>query len=217
MTPPPDAAPFVPDVEAWRAWGPDEVARRLQGVCAPWCVAAGWAIDLFLGEPQRVHDDLEIAAPHECFGDIAVRLPDCDLFVVGDGHAVPLAQAGRLGETWHQTWVRERATGFWRLDIFREPSADGQWVCRRDARIQLPYEVLIEQSTAGIPYTRPEVVLLFKAKATRPKDDADFAAVLPHLGPERRVWLAEVLDLVHPGHRWRDELRDDASHDLPRR
>ena len=34
---------------------------------------------------------------------------------------------------------------------------------------------------------RPEVVLLFKGKAARPKEEEDFAAVLPRLGPEGRT------------------------------
>jgi hypothetical protein len=34
---------FVPDLAAWDAWTPAEIARRLAGVQAPWYVAAGWA------------------------------------------------------------------------------------------------------------------------------------------------------------------------------
>jgi hypothetical protein len=40
---------FEPDLGKWDAWRPDEVAKVLAGVEAPWYVAAGWAIDLFLG------------------------------------------------------------------------------------------------------------------------------------------------------------------------
>jgi hypothetical protein len=200
------SASFEPNLAAWDAWSPDEVARRFSGVRAPWYVAAGWAIDLFLGEQRRAHEDLEIAVPHERFREVAAALSDCELFVVGSGRAVPLALAGDWFETHHQTWVRERATGRWRLDIFREPSAAGQWVCRRDERIQLPYERVIARSATGIPYARPEIVLLFKAKAARPKDDDDFAAVRPHLQPEQRRWLNEALQLAHPGHRWLSDL-----------
>jgi hypothetical protein len=42
-----------PDVSKWDAWPPERVARLLEGVRAPWYVAAGWAIDLFLGEERR--------------------------------------------------------------------------------------------------------------------------------------------------------------------
>jgi hypothetical protein len=70
----------------------------------------------------------------------------------------------------------------------------------------LPYDRVIERTADGIPYGRPEIILLFKAKPARPKDDDDFAAVLPRLDTARRSWLAEAIDLVHPGHRWLAEL-----------
>ncbi len=197
---------FAPDLELWDAWRPEEVARRLAGVRAPWYVTAGWAIDLFLGYERRPHEDLEVAVPGDRFGELVAALDGFELYVVGGGLARPLGQADDQLETHHQTWVREPETGVWRLDVFREPSEGGTWICRRDERIRMPYDRLIERTRDGIPYGRPEVVLLFKAKTARPKDDGDLAAVLPLLEPDRRRWLADTLELVHPGHRWLGEL-----------
>lgn len=197
---------FAPDVTLWDAWRPEEITRRLSGVTAPWCVAAGWSIDLFLGRETRAHGDLEIAVPHPRFDEVAAALPGMEMFVVGSGMAWPLATAGAEFENEHQTWVREPESGLWRVDIFREPSADGQWVCRRDQRIRLPYDRVIQRTGTGIPYCRPEISLLFKAKGRRPKDDADFANVLPHLDDDSRRWLAETLTMVHPDHVWLSEL-----------
>jgi hypothetical protein len=123
-------------------------------------------------------------------------------FAVGPGLAVPVdEEPGRLSDT-HQTWALDREAGVWRLDVFREPSEDGQWVCRRDERIRLSYSDVIELSADGIPYVRPEIVLLFKAKGARSKDESDLAAELPRLEVERRELLANWLELVHPGHFW---------------
>src|SRR5688572_2029872 len=47
---------FHPDVSKWDAWRPEEVSRVLSRVEAPWCVVAGWAIDLFLGGQRREHE-----------------------------------------------------------------------------------------------------------------------------------------------------------------
>ena len=77
---------------------------------------------------------------------------------------------------------------------------------RRDASITLPYSELIEHTGDGIPYVRPEVVLLFKAKHARPKDEGDLAAVLPRLDAARKQQLAEWLELVHPVHFWLGDL-----------
>jgi hypothetical protein len=80
------------------------------------------------------------------------------------------------------------------------------WLARRDQSIRMSYDELIRFTGDGIPYARPEVSILFKAKHARDKDDADFAAVLPRLGLPERRWLADALELVHPGHRWIAEL-----------
>lgn len=197
----PAAAPgVIPDLDAWAAWPPAVLARRLAGAGVPWYVAGGWALDLFHGEQTREHHDVEIAVPADRFAEVALRFPDCEFFVVGDGRAVP-PSAEAMREH-HQTWARERTTGAWRFDVFREPHDGDTWICRRDVRIRRPYAEIVERDRDGIPYLAPEVVLLFKAKGARDKDSADLHAVLPLLDPGRRAWLRDALDLVHPGHAW---------------
>lgn len=197
---------FVPDLAAWDAWRPEEIAARLAGLeGVPWCVVGGWALDLFLGGQRREHEDLEIAVPADRFDPIATALPDLAFFTVGSGMAWPLEGSGALvREHHHQTWGRDRETGLWRVDVMREPHDGDTWIARRDGRVRMRYADLILRTAEGIPYARPETVLLFKAKATRPKDEDDFAAVLPHLSGEARRWLRAALATVHPGHTWLD-------------
>ena len=195
-----------PDDAEWDAWTPHETARRLAGVEAPWAVAAGWAIDLFLGRETREHEDLEIAVPADRFGEVAAALSELDFHVVGPATAEPVETAGALFETHHQTWGLDRAANVWRIDVFREPHDGDHWLARRDESIRLPYVALIEHTADGIPYVRPEVALLFKAKQARPKDETDLAAVLPHLSAERRRLLAGWIAQVHPGHFWLPDL-----------
>ena len=63
-----------PPLDAWEPWRPDEVAARLSGIAAPWCVVGGWAIDLFLGRETRPHGDLEISIPRSAFAEVRDRL-----------------------------------------------------------------------------------------------------------------------------------------------
>jgi hypothetical protein len=189
----------------WRPWRPEKAAERFAALDVPWAVAAGWAIDLFVGRERREHEDIEIAVPAKHLPEFAARLDDLELWVpAGGGTLIPLADAD-LDES-HQTWALDRAANAWRIDLFREPSEDGEWVCRRDERIRLPYDELIEHTADGIPYVRPEVVLLFKAKQARPKDESDLAAALTLLDASRKQLLASWIGLVHPGHFWLPDL-----------
>jgi hypothetical protein len=192
--------PFDPDVSRWDAWHPAEVARRLADIGAPWAVIAGWSLDLFRGEQTREHEDLEIGIPQTDFAAVRGRLADFELYALVDGKAVVATQEALAAG--HQTWVREPATRIWRLDVIREPWDGDTWICRRDPRLRLPREELIAHTADGIPYQRPEIALLFKAKRTRDKDRVDFDSVLPLLDDDARSWLRNALELVHPGHEW---------------
>jgi hypothetical protein len=188
-----------------QAWRPQQAAERLAGVSTPWCVAAGWALDLFRGEQSRPHGDLEIAVPAARFPEIRDRFPEYVWDAVGSGRVWAAAEEPVLAAT-HQTWRRDPASGRYLLDTVREPHEGGTWICRRDEGLRLPYDAIIERTPDGIPYLVPELVLLFKAKANRPKDQADFAAVLPLLSRARREALGGWLEHVHPGHPWLTEL-----------
>ena len=192
---------FTPDLEQWQAWRPDELEPRLRHLEEPWAFAAGWAIELFVGGEPRPHDDLEIVVRRESFPAVQDALPELEWFVVGDGAAWPLDGAP---EEPFQTWGREGANGLWRIDVFRDRWEGDTWVCRRDPAIRRPVAEVIDRTGDGVPYLAPEVVLLFKAKAAREKDELDLERALPLLEPARRAWLADALRLVHPGHAWID-------------
>ena len=188
------------------AWTPSEVARRLAGVQTPWYVAAGWALDLFRGGQIREHGDLEIGVPSARFPEIQERFTQQYVFDgVGSERIWENVTPEVLAAT-HQTWLRDPATGQYLVDVFREPHDGDTWICRRDETIRLPYNDIILRTEDGIPYLAPELVLLFKAKAVRPKDQADFDATVPRMRLHQREMLAELLEHVHPGHAWLEDL-----------
>ncbi|OZF02587.1 hypothetical protein CH299_10500 [Rhodococcus sp. 14-2686-1-2] len=191
----------ISDAEAnsrWAAWSPVDVAERLATVRAPWCITAGWALELFTDDAARDHSDVEIGVPAHRFGEISLALDGYEWDVVGDGRLWPYPD--HL-DSHFQTWLRDDA-GTYRLDVFREPHAGDHWVYRRNPAISLPYDVMIRHTSDGVPYSTPEVVFLFKAKHCRAQDELDFRRVLPHLDQAMRSRLQSWLRLVHPGHHW---------------
>jgi hypothetical protein len=191
-----------PDIDAWQPWDPATFAARMPGADFPWYVAGGWAIDLFAGEQTREHEDLEVAVASSFFSTMPPRFPELDFWVPqGEGELARMTTETLAGES-HQTWAYDRTARAWRFDVFREPHDGDIWICRRDESIRRPYEELVDHSADGIPYLRPEVVLLFKAKHVRDKDRADLATAWPRMTEAQRDWLRESVARVHPGHDW---------------
>jgi uncharacterized protein CbrC (UPF0167 family) len=182
-------------------WRPSQVAQHLAGLTAPWCVAAGWALDLFRGAQTREHGDIEIAVPAASFPEIRDRFPGYAFDAVSSGRIWQEASPDVLAAT-HQTWLRDRASGNYLLDVFREPHDGETWICRHDEKIRLPYSEVIHHTPDSIPFLAPELVLLFKAKHVRAKDHADFDETIPHMTPGQRQTLARLLARAHPGHNW---------------
>jgi hypothetical protein len=81
-------------------------------------------------------------------------------------------------------------------------SARDDWVFRRDMRITRLLSKALCRTPDGVPFLAPEIVLLFKAKDPKPKDQDDFTRARPRLGIRRRLWLRGALETVHPGHPW---------------
>jgi hypothetical protein len=182
------------------AWRPKEIARLLDGVTVPWCVAGGWAPDLFRSAQARDHEDLEIAVPAVDCCAVRNALAGYRFEVVGKGRRWPIDSPAC--ETMHQTWVSEPATGVYRVDVFREPGDGAAWTFPGDSSVRMGYDSAIRRSPSGTPCTVPEIALPVKAKHARPKDDAALAGTLPLLEPSARARLRRALRRVHPGHPW---------------
>ncbi len=196
--------PATGSFEDWDPWTPRQLADRLAGLDVPWCVTAGWGIDLFLGRQTREHEDLEVAIPDTAFPVVRDRLADVEFVVAGEG----LWELSAASLAAHfQTWGRD-SRGAFVVDLFRDVHDGDTWICKRETSIRRPYAELVRRTDDGIPYMAPEVVLLFKAKHAREKDVADLERCLPLLTDGEVAWLADGIARIHPGHDWLARLAD---------
>jgi hypothetical protein len=191
-----------PKVDDWDPWTPAEVARLLDGVDVTWWVAGGWALDLWRGRQTRAHGDIEIGVPRGLWEPVRRRLAGYELWCARDGALRPLAPDAEVPDADRQVWVRDRTTGAFRLDVMLDPGDRDTWVSHRHRGLRLPLGEAVAVSPDGVPYLRPEIVLLLKAAHVRTKDEADLAACLPLLDTAARRWLAGALAERHPGHPW---------------
>ena len=174
-----------------------------------WWLAGGWAIDLFLRRHTREHDDIDVQILRPDHVDVRAALCEWDVHVADPpGTLRPWPVGEQLPLAVHDIWVRRSVGDPWRFQLMVADVDGGDWVYRRDERIRRPIHALTgPASTASRQVLAPEVQLLYKSKGLRPKDEADFAAVLPVLDAAQRGWLADALMTVSPSHPWLARLR----------
>lgn len=188
----------------WEPASPLEVADIFSGGQVPWWVAGGYAIELATGQPIREHTDIDVLLLRRDQFAVQQVLPGWQWQAADPpGTLRPWQPAERLPESVHDIWCRPGPGEPWRIQVMLDESSDADWVSRRDERIRRPISSIGFVTADGIPYLAPEIQLFYKAKGLRPKDAADFAAVLPLLIRAQRDWLGDALSLVYgPGHPW---------------
>jgi hypothetical protein len=174
----------------------------MRGFPHPWWVAGGWALDIFVGT-GREHDDVDVLVRRGDQQWIRRQLPDWDVQIAHagrlepwpDGHDVDLPRSG--------FWARSDPDGPWQLQFLLGEHEADEWWYRRDRSIRMPLGEIGHVSASGIPYLRPEIVLLYKSRLDRPRDAEDFERTLPKLDDDARKRLASWLP---PDHVWRASL-----------
>ena len=190
----------------WHQRTPAHALELLRDYPGRWWVAGGFAIEAFTGY-RRPHADLDVGIPREDAPLLAEHLRGrLDVWAADHGSLRPLTQpAEPVAPTCSNLWLRASGAQRWEYDVLLTGLTAGTWTYEHDAAITLPVEHLL-CTRAGVAYLLPQVQLLHKAAATRPKDDEDFDACLPLLDRAERQWLRAALDTAHRGHPWRARL-----------
>jgi aminoglycoside-2''-adenylyltransferase len=171
-----------------------------------WWVAGGWALDLFLGDIVRAHGDLDIGIFRDDAAAVTACLPDWDVFEAKNGLLKRLDLGAAPRADVNSLWCRPVDSHEWALELLLDDRTEQNWVFRRRPEIVRPLVSMHGRSSDGLPYLVPEIQLLYKAKAPRPRDEDDFERVLPYLEPNAAAWLKQALEVAHPEHPWIERL-----------
>jgi len=191
-----------PDEDAWDAWSPHELGRRLREAILPWYVAGGWALDVWHGMQTREHEDLEFVVIRNDVDHFRTILHELDFFTVKDGAIEYLPPTAHLPSDVWQLWGGDMRQGCWRVDLMIEERTPDLWVYKHDRTINVARSDAVRLSEAGIPYLAPMNVILFKAKHCRSKDQSDFKLCLPKFSAAEKEQLMIWLNELHPDHEW---------------
>ncbi|WP_040168132.1 nucleotidyltransferase domain-containing protein [Microbacterium gorillae] len=195
------------DVEFFRVYGawaprtPSDAAALMAGYDGLWWIAGGWAIDVLTGG-HRSHHDIDLGVLRHDLPALRTHLSGTlDIWAAFSGALKPLITGATLPPDTGNLWLRRDATSLWEYDVLLSPGDERTWVYKRDPTLTMPMSDAIVVHD-GVRYLRAEIQLLYKARAGRAQDEADFVAALPLLSPASRGWLTEALERTEPGHPW---------------
>lgn len=202
--------------EAGDIWDTPDAQRLLTTlgpVGRPWWVAAGLAIDLFVGQTSREHHDADVAIDRNDASFFHDALTSWQIGIAVDWTGVP-GNSNRVLEDWDAgTSLPSHAEALWCRPSGQEPFVfelllnkivDDIWHFKRDNAVTLPIHQFGLISRDGIPYAAPEVVLLHKATSTAfdQQDTQDFEVSLPLMKGDQKAWLSDSLARFDSQHPW---------------
>lgn len=191
----------------WAALDPPGLAAFMAGFERPWWIVGGWAIEAFTGA-SREHEDVDLSI-------LACDIPALRAHV-GDHWHLWSNEGGTLRplsdrfpevlDVESQIWIREHALAPWIIDLPITPDRDGLWTSKRKPDHVAPLDDVTWVAESGIRYLNPEIVLHFKARLGRAKDDRDLERTLPLLSDAQRAWLRDAVRRTEPDHPWQPLL-----------
>ncbi len=179
--------------------------RVFENFQRPWLIAGGWALDLFLQKRTRTHKDIDIGIFRKDQTHLKEYLKTWRLQKVVDGKLEDWSSGESLALPVHEIHGKSNC-GTTSLEVLLQESDRERWIFRRETSITRDLDSALSK-ISGISYLSPEIVLLFKAKNTRPVDEEDFLAALPHLSNNQRAWLQNALEVCHPEHHWLEKIQ----------
>lgn len=193
--------------DRWEPISLGEIVQMFTGAPFRWAIAGGYAVELFLGQQIRAHEDIDVmifrdeqlSAQRWLNGwQLYAADPPGTLRGWNDGEYLPFGV--------HDIWAHRPDADAWQFQLMVAEVDGEEWFSRRNAAIRGKRDALFTEY-GGLPCLRAEVQLLYKAKGRRTKDVLDFHAAAPRLSAEAKCWLSDGLRLAHPeGNPWLDML-----------
>ncbi len=185
---------------------PLKIADVMRDFKPSWFVAGGWAIDLFLGKETRSHSDIEIAVFRQDQAALHNYFKGWNLQKTVNGKLVVWHQEEWLTLPTHEIHCFNETANSPKIEVLLNESNETEWIYRRNQEIRRSLAKIRLRSSEGVNFLCPEIVLLYKSKNPRTKDEQDFQAVVGHLDPERKQWVKNAIGICDPKHRWLQSL-----------
>jgi hypothetical protein len=194
----------------WEEFDASRLLEVMGNFDAPWWVAGGWALDLWMECETRSHQDVDVAILRGDQRKLYRSLSRWELYYAAPDHRLlPLRPDQRLQPPIHGVWARRAHDAPWLCEFLLNEHDGVDWMYREDPAVRMPLGDIGIAASNNISILVPEIVLLYKAHERTEKDEADFRAALPRLSLPSKTWLLHALNESAPNHPWITRLRTE--------
>jgi hypothetical protein len=202
------------DINNWMPLSVSDICAIFSEIPVTWCIAGGWALDLYFGKQLRKHDDIDvIILREEQLTAFQYLTKGWQLYKAEKGK-LALWEEGELLTVTKDIWVSKDSNSSWAFQIMLIDTNQESWVYGREKSIYSPIKDIMAMTEEGIPYLKPEIQLLYKGGSSeiRVKDHNDFLTVFPSLTSRAKKWLKASLKRQFPeSHIWVDYIEMNES------
>jgi hypothetical protein len=188
-----------------------EVNEIFSDIPVKWCIAGGWALDLYLGKQSRTHDDIDVIIFREEQLTAFKYLSKNWLLYKAENGKLNIWKEGEFLTSTNDIWVSKGDNSPWVFQIMLVDNKQDSWIYKREKSIRREMNDIFLKTQEEIPYLKPEIQLLYKGGSSeiREKDQNDFLKSLPSLMPQAKEWLKATLKIQFPcGHIWVDYIEN---------
>ncbi len=192
----------------WKPLSLPEIKNVFQKFQAPWIIAGGWAIDLFLERQTREHSDVDVLINRKDQLALQDLLSDWDAWVADPpGTLRPIKKGEWFNKGIQDIWVRKNPTDPWQFQVMLFDTEEDFWIFKRDESIRRKLDTITLINKDGFRILSPEIQLLYKSKAIRDKDQHDFDQAIKQMSATQKQWLKFVLIKVYENkHPWLEAI-----------
>jgi hypothetical protein len=181
---------------------PLQIAAVMRDFKPSWFVAGGWAIDLFLEQETRSHQDIEVAIFRQDQLALHSYFDGWRLQKIVNGERVVWYEDEWLELPTHEIHCFNETAQPSQIEVLLNESNETEWLYRRNQRVRRSLSKVQLESRAGVKFLCPEIVLLYKSKNPQAKDEQDFRSIVRYLGAESKKWLEDAIKVCDSQHRW---------------
>jgi hypothetical protein len=128
----------------------------------PWFIAGGWAIDLFLNQETRIHNDIEIGIYRKNQMQLYRYFGKHKKYYVDNKNHIGKHERREWNKEYLRLPIHELYVEYddLAIEVLLNEKDGSNWVYRRNEKIKLDENKVIHFTGDRIPYLCPEIVIL---------------------------------------------------------